>query len=78
MPRCLLEIQITPPHGHPALLSALELILVVTMPGVAKTLKIVINEITHATEFKLVNMLQVENVNLTNPDLNTSIHEPEN
>jgi len=40
---CLLfEMQSTPPHGHPALISALEPILVVTMPGVAETFKIVI------------------------------------
>jgi SNF2 family DNA or RNA helicase len=32
VPRCLLEIQTTPPHGHPALVSALEPFLVVIMP----------------------------------------------
>ena len=39
-PRHLLEIQSTPPHGHPALVSFLEPILVVTMPRVAETVKI--------------------------------------
>jgi len=78
VPRLLLEIQTTPPHGHPALVSALEQILVVAMPGVAKTLKTVIDEMTNGTEFKLVDMLHSENANLTHKDLNTSIDEPEN
>jgi len=78
VPRCLLEIQATPPHRHPALVSALEPILVVTMPGVAEIFKTVIDEITHGTEFKLVNLLHTENSNLTHKDLNTSIDEPEN
>jgi len=51
VPRQLLEIQTTPPHGHPVLVSALEPILVVTMPGVAETFKTVIDEMTHGTEF---------------------------
>jgi hypothetical protein len=54
--RHLLEIQTTPPHGHPALISAHEPILVVTMPGVAETFKTVINMMTHGTDFKLVNL----------------------
>jgi hypothetical protein len=69
----LLEIQSTPTHGHPALISALEPILVVTMPGVAETYKSVINKTTHGTDFKLVNFLHTENANLTHEDLNTSI-----
>jgi len=52
VPRRLLGIQSTPPHRHPALLSALEPILVVTMPGVADTFKSVIDELTHGTNFK--------------------------
>jgi hypothetical protein len=78
VPRRLLEIQSTPPHGHPALISALEPILVVTMPGVAETFKSVIDEMTFGTDFKLVNLLHAENANLTHEDLNTSIDEPEN
>jgi len=77
VPRRLLEIQSTPPHGDPALISALEPILVVTMPGVAETFKSVIDEMTHGTDFKLVNLLHAENANLTHQDLNTSIDEPE-
>jgi len=45
------------PHGHPALVSALEPILVDTMPGVAETFKTVIDEMKHGTKFKLVNLL---------------------
>ena len=57
VPRRLLEIQTTPPHRHPALISAHEPILVVTMGGVAETFKTVIDEKTHGTDFKLVNLL---------------------
>jgi len=78
VPRRLLEIQSTPPHGHPALISALEQILVVTMPGVAETFKSVIDEMTFGTDFKLVNLLHAKNANLTHEDLNTRIDEPEN
>jgi hypothetical protein len=48
------------------------------MPGVAETFKTVIDEITHGTDFKLVNLLHAENPYLTHEDLNTSIEEPEN
>ena len=78
VPRRLLAIQTTPRDRHPALLSRLEPILVVTMPGVADTIKTVIDEMTHATKFKLVNWLHTENANLTNEDLNFSIDKPEN
>jgi len=78
VPCCLLEILTTPPHGHPALVSALEPILVVTMPGVAETFKTVIDGMTHGTDFKLVNLSHTKNANLTHHDLNTSIDEPEN
>jgi hypothetical protein len=77
-PRHLLEIQTTPSHGNPALVSSIDPILVVTMPGVAETFMPVIDEMTHATEFKLVNLLHAENANLNHQDLNTSIDEPEN
>jgi len=74
--RQLVEIQTTPPHGHPAHISAHDPILVVTMPGVAETFKTVINELTHGTDFKLVNLLHTKNAILTHEDLNTSIDEP--
>jgi len=76
--RHLMEIQITPPHGHPALISAHKPILVVTMPRVAETFKTVIDEMTHGTDFKLVNFLHAKNVSLTYEDLNNSIDAPEN
>jgi len=74
----LLEIQSTPPHGNPALASALEPILVVTMPGVAETIKNDIDEMTHQTEFELHNLLHADNANPIHEDLNTSIDPPEN
>jgi hypothetical protein len=74
----LLMIQSTPPQGHPALTSAFETILVVTMPGVAETLKSVINEMTYGTDIKLINLLHTEHANVTHTDLNTSIDKPEN
>jgi len=78
VPRRLLEIQSTSLHSHRALISALEPMLVVTMPGVAETFKSVIDEMTFGTNFKLVNLLHAENANLTHEDRNTSIDEPEN
>jgi hypothetical protein len=77
MPGCPLEIQSTPPHGHLALISSHYTILVVTIPRVTETFKSVINEVTHATKFKLLNLLHNENVNLIHEDRNTSIEEPE-
>jgi len=55
VPRRLLEIQSTPPHWDPALTSALEPILVVTMPGVAESFKCVIDKLTHGTNIERVN-----------------------
>ena len=49
VPHRLLNIKSTPPHRHPALISALEPILVVTMPGVAETFKSVIDKMIHGT-----------------------------
>jgi len=77
VPRRLLEDQSTPPHRDPALISALEPILVITMPGVGETFKSVIDEMTPGTDFKLINILHAENANLTHEDLNTSIDKPE-
>jgi hypothetical protein len=68
-----LEIQTTPPHGHPALILAHEPILVVTMPGVAETLKTVIHEKTYAINFILVKLLHPKTANATYEDLKTSI-----
>jgi len=73
-----MEIQKTPPQGHPALTSALEPIQGVTIPRVAESFKSVINEIRYATHIKLINLLHVDNANLTNQDLNTSLDMPEN
>jgi hypothetical protein len=78
VPHRLLEIQTAPPHGDPALISACEPMLVVTMPGAAETFTIVIDKMTHGIDFKLVNMLHAENMNLTHEHLNTSIDEPKN
>jgi hypothetical protein len=78
VPRRLIEIENTPPQGHPVPTSALAPILVVTMPGVGETFKSAIDEMTFATDIKLTNLLHVDNVNLTHEDLNTSLDEPEN
>jgi hypothetical protein len=48
------------------------------MPGVAETFKRVIDEMTFATDLKLINMLNAQNVNITHEDLNTSLDEQEN
>jgi hypothetical protein len=47
VPQHLLEIQKTPPDRNPALISAHEPILVITIPGIADTLRTVINPMTH-------------------------------
>jgi hypothetical protein len=47
------------------------------MPGLADSFKTVIDDMTHGTDVKLVNLLHSENVNLTDQDLNTSIDKPE-
>ena len=78
MPHHKLEIQTTPPDGHPSHLLAPEQILVVTIPGVREICKTVIHEMTCVADFKVVNLLHAENVNLTHMDLNTSIDKLEN
>jgi len=59
VPRCLLEIQTTRSHRHPAWILALQPISVVTMPGMAETFKPAIDEMTHVTDFILINLLHV-------------------
>jgi len=76
--RRLLEIQKTPPHGHPALISAHRPILGITMPRVAETIKTVINKVTLGTDCNVINLLHGENANLAHEDQNASIHEREN
>jgi hypothetical protein len=78
VPHHLLEIQTTPPSGHPALASAHEPFVVVTMPRMVQTLKTVIDEMTHETHFRLVNLLHTTNAHLTHKVLNDSIDELEN
>ena len=48
------------------------------MPGAPETFKTVINQMTHGTNSKRVNLLHAENANLTHKDLNTSIDALEN
>jgi hypothetical protein len=71
-----IDIKKTPLHRHPELSSAPEPILVVTMHGVAELLKSVIDTMTYATDFTVINFLHMENVNLTHKDLNTSLNKP--
>jgi hypothetical protein len=47
------------------------------MSGVAASFKTVIDKMTHGIDYKLVNMLHAERMNLSHKDLNTSIAEPE-
>jgi len=77
VPHCLIDIQITPPQGHPALTSALEPIVVVTMPGVAETFNSVIDEMTFVTDIKLGTLVHAENAELTHEDVDTSLDELE-
>jgi len=50
VPRRLLEIHTTPTHGHQSLTSAIETILVVTMPRGAETFNSVIDEMTYGND----------------------------
>jgi hypothetical protein len=47
------------------------------MLSIAETLKSVISEMTSGINFKLINLMPAQNVNLTHEDLNTSIDKPE-
>jgi hypothetical protein len=77
VPCRLSEIQSTPPNRYPVLTSAFEPILVLSMSRVAVTFKSVIDKMTYGTNFKLINMMHVENANLTHTGLNTSIDKVE-
>ena len=77
VPNCLFEIQTTPPPRHWALISGLEPILVVPMPGVAEILKCAIHQVTYRTDFKLVNIHVVNATNITNQNLTTTNNEIE-
>jgi len=73
----LLDIQKTPPHKHPALISAHESIVVVKLRTDAETVTSVIDEMTHRINFKLVILLHYRNMYLTRDELNTSVDMPE-
>jgi hypothetical protein len=73
-----LEIQTIPPRGHSALNTANGTILVETIPCVAEAFKTVINKLTNGTDFKLLNLLNPENEDLTNEDPITRIDVLEN
>jgi len=74
----LLEIQATPSIRYPVLTSALEPIVMVTMPGVAEIINSVIYEMSYRTDYKPLNLLNTESVKLTHKDQNTCIDKPEN
>jgi hypothetical protein len=75
LPCLLVEIQITIPQRHPSIISALEPVLVDTIPGEAETFNIVIDIMSYGTDFKLVNILHVDTTNHADKYLNTSINE---
>jgi hypothetical protein len=70
---CVIVIQKSPLQGYLALTSSMEQILVVTMPSVAEMFKCVINAMSYGSDFKLINLLHTDNVNLTQKHLNDSI-----
>jgi len=73
-----LEIQTTPHHGCPVHTLTFEAIRVVIMPGGAETSNNVIDMKTYGTNFNLVYWSQIENTNLKQDILNTSIGKPGN
>jgi hypothetical protein len=74
----LLEMQTTPPDRDSAHITVHEPIAIVTLPRVVESFKSFINEMTHRTDFKLINLLHAENANCTHEDLNNSIDKSEN
>jgi len=48
------------------------------MPGVAEMFKSDIDEMTYGSNFKLIDLLHMENANLPQEDLHSSIDKPEN
>jgi hypothetical protein len=78
VPHHLFDIRTAPPHGHPALVSSLEPIVVIIRLVVAYTIKPAINQMTHRTDFQPVNLLHAENANVTHLDQNSSINKLEN
>ncbi|KAF8515970.1 hypothetical protein BDD12DRAFT_905249 [Trichophaea hybrida] len=77
VPGRLLEIKTTPPYGHPCLVSAHEPIFIVTLPGICVTFKSVIKDMSHNTDFTIIDLLDPNYYNDTNEDLNASADEPE-
>ncbi|KAF8537453.1 hypothetical protein BDD12DRAFT_806924 [Trichophaea hybrida] len=73
----LLEIKTTPPYGHPCLVSAHEPILIVTLPGICEMCQSGIKDMSHNTDFTIIDLLEPNHYNLTNEDLNASADEPE-
>jgi hypothetical protein len=78
VPCCLIEIQKHPPQVHPVLTSAIEAILVVTLPRVAETFMSVINKMTYAIEFKLIYLLHKEHGNVTDNNRHPRLDKPDN
>jgi len=77
LPHCLLEITPAPHQGDPTLTAALKPIVVVMMPGVAETLRTVINTMAYGIDFRVVNMLETENPIHCHQDRNSSIEQQE-
>jgi hypothetical protein len=75
VPSHMLEIQTTPPHRHPELVSDVEPILLLTIPGVAETFK---TFMTHGTKSALVNWFHAETEAPVHKDMDTGIDEPDN
>lgn len=78
VPHRHLEIHTTPLQGFPPGRLALEPIVVVTTPGVAEILNIIMTDMIYGTELKLLNLLQVQNSIFTHKDLKMSTGKPEN
>jgi hypothetical protein len=72
-----MQILNTPLQSNSMLHSALEPILLVTIPTVAEKFTIVIEKMTFATDLKLNNSLNPENTNLTHKDHNAGLVQPE-
>jgi len=74
---CHFVILINPPLGNAALTTAIELILVVTIPRVAEWYTNFVYKMLHGTYFALLNSLDTEVANLTYCNLNSTMFKPD-
>ncbi|KAF8544412.1 hypothetical protein BDD12DRAFT_801333 [Trichophaea hybrida] len=77
VPHWLLKMKTTLSYVHICLVLAHKSILIVTLPGICKTFKSVIKDMSYNTDFTIIDLLDPNHYNLTNDDMKASTDEPE-